>query len=84
MINAQFIEVLKGESQNLSISKDQLSGHTQEVCAYKLVNVTRLSVPIYLIDTPGFSDSKISDIEITEMVSKWLEDNGLVLSSCDL
>ncbi|KAF9034286.1 hypothetical protein BJ165DRAFT_1598514 [Panaeolus papilionaceus] len=73
---SSFIEVLKGESQNLSISKDQLSGHTQEVCAYKLVNVTRLSVPIYLIDTPGFSDSKISDIEITEMVSKWLEDNG--------
>ncbi|KAF9035518.1 hypothetical protein BJ165DRAFT_1409389 [Panaeolus papilionaceus] len=75
------IEALAGESQNLSISKDQLAGYTQTINAYRLVNVTQTQHhpprPVYLIDTPGFSDSKFSEIEIIDMIRTWLEENGI-------
>ncbi|KAF9049140.1 hypothetical protein BJ165DRAFT_1581052 [Panaeolus papilionaceus] len=78
---SSFIEALAGESQQLSISKNQLAGYTQTVNAYRLMNVvsTIMSTthPVYLIDTPGFSDSKISTIEIMDMVKKWLKENDL-------
>ncbi|KAF9035837.1 hypothetical protein BJ165DRAFT_635884 [Panaeolus papilionaceus] len=74
---SSFIEALAGEFHQLSISKDQLAGYTQTVNAYHLVNVTRFALPVYVIDTPGFSDSKISEIEIMDMVKKWLKDNDL-------
>ncbi|KAF9032573.1 hypothetical protein BJ165DRAFT_1534985 [Panaeolus papilionaceus] len=77
---SSFIEALAGESQKLSISKDQLAGYTQTVTAYRLVNVMHTDWdgtmrPVYLIDTPGFSDSKISEIEVVNMVRKWGDDN---------
>ncbi|KAF9050627.1 hypothetical protein BJ165DRAFT_1011179 [Panaeolus papilionaceus] len=56
---SSFIEALAGESQQLSISKDQLAGRQ-----------------VYLLDTPGFSDSKISEVEIMDMVRKWMNDSG--------
>ncbi|KAF9047919.1 P-loop containing nucleoside triphosphate hydrolase protein [Panaeolus papilionaceus] len=70
-----FIEALAGESQQLSISKDQLAGYTQTVNAYQVVNVKFGPDPMYLVDTPGFSDSKISEVEIMDMVRKWLNGN---------
>ncbi|KAF9032606.1 hypothetical protein BJ165DRAFT_770795 [Panaeolus papilionaceus] len=81
---SSFIEAFAGESQKLSISKDQLAGYTQTVTAYRLVNVVHAQSekvrPVYLIDTPGFSDSKISEIEILNMVKKWSQDNKLYYS----
>ncbi|KAF9033875.1 hypothetical protein BJ165DRAFT_1534433 [Panaeolus papilionaceus] len=75
---SSFIEALAGESQQLSISKDQLAGYTQSINAYHIVNVNYASeLPTHLIDTPGFSDSKISEIEIMDKVKKWLKDNDL-------
>ncbi|KAF9032553.1 hypothetical protein BJ165DRAFT_769234 [Panaeolus papilionaceus] len=81
---SSFIEAFAGESQKLSISKDQLAGYTQAVTAYRLVNVIYTEYdppsPVYLIDTPGFSDSKISEIEVLNMVRKWVQDNNLYYS----
>ncbi|KAF9037959.1 hypothetical protein BJ165DRAFT_1531865 [Panaeolus papilionaceus] len=75
---SSFIESLAGESQQLSISKDQLSGYTQSINAYRIVNVNYLSeFPVHLIDTPRFSDSKISEVEIIDMVKTWLRENRL-------
>ncbi|KAF9032026.1 hypothetical protein BJ165DRAFT_1535194 [Panaeolus papilionaceus] len=71
-----FIEALAGGSQNLAISSNQLSGFTQHVTAYKLVGVVRHAArAIYLVDTPGFSDSKISEIKVMEMLTDWLDKN---------
>ncbi|KAF9032556.1 hypothetical protein BJ165DRAFT_1534973 [Panaeolus papilionaceus] len=76
-----FIEAFAGKSQKLSISKDQLAGYTQTVTAYQLVNVMYTGRStlrlVYLVDTPGFSDSKISEIEVVNMVKKWSEDNSI-------
>ncbi|KAF9032610.1 hypothetical protein BJ165DRAFT_771728 [Panaeolus papilionaceus] len=76
----QFIEAFAGVSQKLSISKDQLAGYTQTITAYRLVNVMythwHYPRPVYLIDTPGFSDSKISEMEILNMIRKWSQDNS--------
>ncbi|KAF9044901.1 hypothetical protein BJ165DRAFT_1540581 [Panaeolus papilionaceus] len=77
-----FIEALAGDSQNLAISSNQLAGFTQHVTAYKLVNISRQSTArgIYLVDTPGFSDSKISEIEVVDMLRDWLEKNCSAMS----
>ncbi|KAF9033849.1 hypothetical protein BJ165DRAFT_750160 [Panaeolus papilionaceus] len=59
-----FIQALAGDSQDLGISKDQLAGFTQTALAYRIVNVffqhEGKDLPIFLIDSPGFSDPKIS------------------------
>ncbi|KAF9051300.1 hypothetical protein BJ165DRAFT_1447886 [Panaeolus papilionaceus] len=73
----QFIEALAGKGQSLGISKDQLAGFTQHVTGYELVNTemqhpSGKSYPVWLIDTPGFSDSKISELEIVREAKNWL------------
>ncbi|KAF9047955.1 hypothetical protein BJ165DRAFT_1583387 [Panaeolus papilionaceus] len=71
-----FIEALS-EGPSLAISKDQLEGYTQDVTAYQLNNVFHLSVvtqnpyPIWIVDTPGFLDRKISVMEIITKFNKW-------------
>ncbi|KAF9049137.1 P-loop containing nucleoside triphosphate hydrolase protein [Panaeolus papilionaceus] len=74
---SSFIESLAGKPNALSISKDQLAGYTQQVTAYELVNARIRDRPVFLIDTPGFSDRKMSEIEIVDMIKKWLKDQGL-------
>ncbi|KAF9042430.1 hypothetical protein BJ165DRAFT_1529829 [Panaeolus papilionaceus] len=79
---SSFIESLAGEGQSLGISKDQLAGFTQEVTAYKVKNARVQSgrgdtYTLYLIDAPGFSDSKISELEIITKVKQWMKDHGL-------
>ncbi|KAF9033830.1 hypothetical protein BJ165DRAFT_1598679 [Panaeolus papilionaceus] len=63
-----FIQALAGDSQDLGISKDQLAGVTQTAAAYKVVNVLlqdeEKDRPIYVIDTPGFSDPQISSLGV--------------------
>ncbi|KAF9042469.1 hypothetical protein BJ165DRAFT_1321924, partial [Panaeolus papilionaceus] len=78
---SSFIESLAGEGQSLGISKDQLAGFTQEVTAYKvknaIVEVNEFTYRLYLIDAPGFSDSKISELEIITKVKQWMNDQGV-------
>ncbi|KAF9042401.1 hypothetical protein BJ165DRAFT_1349097, partial [Panaeolus papilionaceus] len=75
---SRFIEALAGEGQSLGIAKDQLAGFTQEVTGYKVKNAIVkwqfLTFTLYLIDTPGFSDSKISELELITKVRKWMTD----------
>ncbi|PPR01769.1 hypothetical protein CVT24_001809 [Panaeolus cyanescens] len=74
-----FIEAL-GKDHSLGISKDQLEGYTQKISAYELINAKwrRRENPnppetIYLLDTPGFSDSKLSEMEIVLMLNDWMK-----------
>ncbi|KAF9042484.1 hypothetical protein BJ165DRAFT_1595660 [Panaeolus papilionaceus] len=80
---SSFIEALAGEGQSLGISKDQLAGFTQEVTGYEVKNAIvlfgeNIACPLYLIDAPGFSDSKISELEIIIKVKQWMKDHGVV------
>ncbi|KAF9042452.1 hypothetical protein BJ165DRAFT_1307212, partial [Panaeolus papilionaceus] len=79
---SSFIESLAGEGQSLGISKDQLAGFTQEVTAYEVKNAKvqwdEYTCPLYLIDAPGFSDSKISELEIITKVKQWMKDQGVL------
>ncbi|PPQ68879.1 hypothetical protein CVT24_007688 [Panaeolus cyanescens] len=75
---SSFLEALSGD-KSLGISKNQLAGVTQAVVAYEIQNaVFQMSGEddICLLDSPGFSDSEISDSEIVEMVKKWLADHN--------
>ncbi|KAF9042435.1 P-loop containing nucleoside triphosphate hydrolase protein, partial [Panaeolus papilionaceus] len=78
---SSFIEALAGEGQSLGISKDQLAGFTQEVTAYQVKNAMVQwyddTYTLYLIDAPGFSDSKISELEIITKVKQWMVDKGV-------
>ncbi|KAF9042405.1 hypothetical protein BJ165DRAFT_1372510 [Panaeolus papilionaceus] len=78
---SSFIEALAGEGQSLGISKDQLAGFTQDVTAYEVKNAKVISnyfpETIYIIDAPGFSDSKISELEIITKVKQWMRDQGV-------
>ncbi|KAF9042448.1 P-loop containing nucleoside triphosphate hydrolase protein, partial [Panaeolus papilionaceus] len=78
---SSFIEALAGEGQSLGISKDQLAGFTQEVTAYQVKNAMvqgyKDTRTLYLIDAPGFSDSKMSELEIITKVKQWMKDKGI-------
>ncbi|KAF9037276.1 hypothetical protein BJ165DRAFT_1559230 [Panaeolus papilionaceus] len=74
---SSFIEALglKGSSK---ISSNGLDGCTQAVSTYKLINVNESDGnPIYLVDSPGFADTKISELAIVSMLQKWIKDNGV-------
>ncbi|KAF9054909.1 P-loop containing nucleoside triphosphate hydrolase protein [Panaeolus papilionaceus] len=74
---SSFIQALAGDSHNLSITKDQLVGYTQQVTSYKVEGFVYRNAsgtyPIYLVDTPGFSNADISEWELMVMVRRWLE-----------
>ncbi|KAF9043414.1 hypothetical protein BJ165DRAFT_242014 [Panaeolus papilionaceus] len=73
---SSFIEAL-GLKGSAKISSNSLDGFTQGISTYKLNNVTRLSGnAIYLVDSPGFADTKISEMAIVSMLQKWMEDNN--------
>ncbi|PPQ71319.1 hypothetical protein CVT24_012045 [Panaeolus cyanescens] len=71
-----FIECLageKGKSGSMGISKDQLEGFTQEISIYRVVKTKNfIGFPMYVIDTPGFSDRKISELKIVKMIQDWM------------
>ncbi|PPR00093.1 hypothetical protein CVT24_008995 [Panaeolus cyanescens] len=52
-----------------------LEAITQEVSTYRLNNVSYNNQSIYLVDSPGFSDSKISESSIILMLQRWLKQN---------
>ncbi|KAF9047929.1 hypothetical protein BJ165DRAFT_1403549 [Panaeolus papilionaceus] len=81
---SRFIEALAGNDA-LGISKDQLDSVTQVITTYQFTNInlrkgTGTSTrrcraedgQVYILDTPGFSDSHISEFEIIKMVSVWM------------
>ena len=53
-------------------------GHDSESCTSKVSNV-RLSIPemafgdLVFVDTPGFEDTLIKDVDILKMVADWLK-----------
>ncbi|KAF9032417.1 hypothetical protein BJ165DRAFT_1517609 [Panaeolus papilionaceus] len=80
---SSFIETFSTD-KSLGISKNQLESVTQTVVGYKLVNVERdlqrtTYVPMYIIDTPGFSDPKISEMKVIKMILKFTQDNNIGL-----
>ncbi|KAF9031475.1 P-loop containing nucleoside triphosphate hydrolase protein [Panaeolus papilionaceus] len=74
---SSFVEALAGPSQKLSLSSDQLAGYTQHINAFRVVNANVRKGQLFVIDTPGFSDSKFSEKEILEMVHDWLSQRHL-------
>ncbi|KAF9034627.1 hypothetical protein BJ165DRAFT_1534075 [Panaeolus papilionaceus] len=73
-----FIEALglKGSSK---ISSNGLDGYTQAVSTYKLNHITTPGGrQIYVIDSPGFADTKISELAIVSMLQRWIKNNGFV------
>ncbi|PPR02098.1 hypothetical protein CVT24_011232 [Panaeolus cyanescens] len=79
---SSFIEAL-GNDKSLGISKDQLEGFTQTVTAYHVKNMVckeqYRSLSVCLLDSPGFSDTKMSEMEIIEQVRMWMEDQSFSL-----
>ncbi|PPQ87047.1 hypothetical protein CVT24_013060, partial [Panaeolus cyanescens] len=76
---SSFLEALSGD-KSLGISKNQLEPYTKTVVAYEVQNAffklgTSNDDDICLLDSPGFSDSEISEAEIVEMVKQWLADH---------
>ncbi|PPR04214.1 hypothetical protein CVT24_013296 [Panaeolus cyanescens] len=73
---SSFIEALANDRE-MGISKDQLESFTQTVTAYRPVNIRVTGFNICLLDCPGFSDTSLSDLEIIEMVNKWMKEKGV-------
>ncbi|KAF9042376.1 hypothetical protein BJ165DRAFT_1595611 [Panaeolus papilionaceus] len=82
---SRFIEVL-ARNDALEISRDQLDSVTQVITTYELTHMELWEGPgtsgrrhsaddgrVYILDTPGFSDSQISELEIIEMVKGWMK-----------
>ncbi|KAF9033328.1 hypothetical protein BJ165DRAFT_1410404 [Panaeolus papilionaceus] len=67
-----FIESLLPD-QKLDISKDSLESVTQEVVCYQVINLTHSEWNVILVDTPGFLDTKLSESQITKMITETLD-----------
>ncbi|KAF9031304.1 hypothetical protein BJ165DRAFT_1519000 [Panaeolus papilionaceus] len=77
---SNFLETLHGD-KSFGISGDQLEAVTQKVTAYELMNarckprfgiLDALALPVFLVDTPGFSDSHTSELKVIKMIQEWL------------
>ncbi|KAF9037176.1 hypothetical protein BJ165DRAFT_1532564 [Panaeolus papilionaceus] len=69
-----FIEALDS-NKSLKISSNQLEGFTQSISLYRLNNMRRkdYGTSIYLVDVPGFADTKISEMKIVSMLKDWMK-----------
>lgn len=73
-LNLQFIEAIASKSRRepLGIAKDQLDSVTQEAHVYEIKNLTAdNSSVIYLIDTPGLADPRISEMQVLDNMTYW-------------
>ncbi|KAF9032184.1 hypothetical protein BJ165DRAFT_1616381 [Panaeolus papilionaceus] len=71
-----FIESL-APNTSLGLSSNRLEGFTQSVAIYRIVNIkSKRGNPIYLVDVPGFADTKISSMGIVSMLRKMIQTNG--------
>ncbi|KAF3908957.1 hypothetical protein ABW20_dc0101165 [Dactylellina cionopaga] len=69
---SSFIKLLGGRNKSGEFPEvsDKLKSMTKEVCWYKAV--TSNNNPFYILDTPGFDDTYLSDFEILESLAKEL------------
>ncbi|KAF9031023.1 P-loop containing nucleoside triphosphate hydrolase protein [Panaeolus papilionaceus] len=73
---SSFIEALAPKG-SLQISSHLLEGCTQSISVYTVENVTSLSYSgerIYIVDVPGFGDTKISEMSIVVMIKNFIRD----------
>ncbi|KAF9034786.1 hypothetical protein BJ165DRAFT_1615657 [Panaeolus papilionaceus] len=70
-----FIESL-APNMSLGISSNKLEGFTQSINIYRIVNIHRSHWPIYLVDVPGFADTKISSMGIVSMLRNMIQANN--------
>ncbi|KAF9035460.1 hypothetical protein BJ165DRAFT_1533465 [Panaeolus papilionaceus] len=70
-----FIEAL-AQDPSLRISSNKLEGFTQTVNTYTLMNVKRYAQQIWLVDVPGFADTRISMTNIVSMLKEWMQETG--------
>ncbi|PPR07224.1 hypothetical protein CVT24_010167 [Panaeolus cyanescens] len=78
---SSFIEALAGDDHQLGLSGATLESVTRDVQAFKVTNVHAewsdgVVWPIYVVDTPGFSDNKISELEVVNKVEEWRQRPG--------
>ncbi|PPR05058.1 hypothetical protein CVT24_010190 [Panaeolus cyanescens] len=78
---SSFIEALAGSGQKLGISGSTLDSVTQVVQAFRIENMQFKFQygdmwPVFLIDTPGFSDSKMSEAEVVNKIQGRMDENG--------
>ncbi|KAF9039786.1 hypothetical protein BJ165DRAFT_1530812 [Panaeolus papilionaceus] len=72
---SSFIEAV-ASNPSLGLSSHKLEGFTQSVSIYQIINaVMPLQSPIYLVDVPGFADSKISVMSIVSMLKDMIQTN---------
>ncbi|PPQ83607.1 hypothetical protein CVT24_005420 [Panaeolus cyanescens] len=72
-----FIEALAGPNSKMEkISSGRLEGYTQDITCYEVLNFKRHNdYTMYIIDSPGFADTKISEFEIVSKIQRWIKDN---------
>ncbi|PPR05676.1 hypothetical protein CVT24_002915 [Panaeolus cyanescens] len=63
---SSFIEALAGSGQNLGISGGTLESVTQDIEAFKVVNMIYGAWPVFLVDSPGFLDNRMSEFAIVK------------------
>ncbi|KAF9034900.1 hypothetical protein BJ165DRAFT_1533917 [Panaeolus papilionaceus] len=71
---SSFIEAV-ASNPSLGLSSDKLEGFTQSVSIYRIINVGVYDSPIYLVDVPGFADSKVSAMSIVSMLKDMIQTN---------
>ncbi|PPQ72327.1 hypothetical protein CVT24_004546 [Panaeolus cyanescens] len=75
---SSFIEALNSRSAHgrLGIAKNQLESATKHAEMYRVQNIEdkRRGMPIYVVDTPGLVDPKISEFEVLTAISKWRDE----------
>ncbi|PPR03049.1 hypothetical protein CVT24_012437 [Panaeolus cyanescens] len=79
---SSFIEALaapsRGSQGPLGIAKDQLESVTQEVGIYEVQGAADcFGLCIYIVDTPGFADPKISELEVLKTLRNWRDNCNL-------
>ncbi|KAF9034846.1 hypothetical protein BJ165DRAFT_666907 [Panaeolus papilionaceus] len=72
---SSFIEAVTS-NPSLGLSSDKLEGFTQSVSIYRIINVvSQYGSAIYLVDVPGFADSRISAMSIVSMLKDMIQAN---------
>ncbi|PPR02317.1 hypothetical protein CVT24_011661 [Panaeolus cyanescens] len=82
---SSFIEAINSRSPRgpLGIAKNQLESVTKDVMGYCVRNVLHLRGPIiYIIDTPGFADPKMSELQVLGRLKGWRDDCNLGDTVC--
>ncbi|KAF9034796.1 hypothetical protein BJ165DRAFT_1511659 [Panaeolus papilionaceus] len=69
---SSFIEAIASNT-TLSLSSNKLEGFTQRETIYGIANVNAGRLPIFIVDVPGFMDSKISAMGIVSMLKNMIQ-----------